>query len=74
MVYDYTGNEVSVIAIPVEGGFKALYMALIPPKGTPSSSYMYLTDEQMAMVQALFGDATPCHYLDLDTDLPLTFK
>jgi len=72
MVNDYTGKDVSIIAVPVDGGFKALYMALIPPNST-KYAYMYLTDEQMAMVKELFGDIEPCHYLDLGTNLPLTF-
>ena len=69
-VKDYCGNDVSVIAVPIDGGFKALYMAVIPPPNPKSA--MYLTDEQMAMVVAAFGDVTPCHYLDLDAKVSLS--
>ena len=65
-VKDYCGRDVSVIAVPIDGGFIALYMAKIPPSGNPTG-VMYLTDEQMLMVRDAFKVATPCHYLDLSS-------
>lgn len=72
LVKDYFGKDANFISVPIEGGPIALYHALpIPPKMT-NHAIMYLTTEQMALVKATFKVTTPCTFMEIGPDLPMT--
>jgi hypothetical protein len=72
MVKDYLGKDASFIAVPIDGGPIALYHALPVPPWKQKHAIMYLTDEQMAMVKDTFKITTPCSFIEIGLDLPMT--
>jgi hypothetical protein len=71
MVKDYLGKDARFIAMPIEGGPIALYMAM-PGQPGFKHAIMYLTDEQMALVKDTFKISTPCSHVEIGLDLPMT--
>jgi hypothetical protein len=72
MVKDYLGKDANFIAVPIDGGPIALYHALPIPPWKLKHAIMYLTDEQMAMVKDNFKITTPCSFIEIGIDLPMT--
>jgi hypothetical protein len=72
LVKDYLSKDATFIAVPIEGGPIALYHALPIPPGMTKHAIMYLTDEQMALVKTTFKVTTPCSFIEIGLDLPMT--
>lgn len=73
LINDFLGKTASILEISLALDTVSAYKSPLATNELEKYILLYLTDEQMCMIQDKFEIKHPCHFIELGQDSPIKF-